>query len=152
MLLNEKRLPQYPDCNSTLDALRITGEVGYRICRNTDKPTFDIYVPPAACRLCQSLERSERAKATNEEDNKPPKLVGRIISYAEALIEWTAAGKPERSDDEVQRIFHQCCQPCKRFDGGKQICLECGCRVTTSSFAFLNKIKMATQHCPKGKW
>ena len=74
------------------------------------------------------------------------------MSYAEAVIEWTAAGRPERSDEEVERIFHQFCKSCRWFSRRRQICYGCGCRVADSGFAIFNKIKMATQHCPRKRW
>jgi hypothetical protein len=75
--------------------------------------------------------------------------------YASALARWTAAGFPIRDQAEVERIESEFCKPCPKYTvdpllGGR--CSECGCRVSASRFAAVNKIKMATERCPKGKW
>jgi len=88
----------------------------------------------------------------SEQPPTPPGLVRRAISYTEALTRWTTAGQPERSDKDVERIFHQHCKPCKWYDPEKQICRGCGCRVAENGVAVLNKIKMATEHCPRELW
>jgi len=81
-----------------------------------------------------------------------PGLVRRAISYTEALARWTGAGQPERSDKDVERIFREHCKPCKWYDPQKHICRGCGCRVADSGVAVLNKIRMATEHCPRDLW
>lgn len=80
-----------------------------------------------------------------------PSLLVQISNYKDALIRWKKAGKPTRSDEEVQNI-HKQCSKCDWYDSGKKRCKGCGCKVTTSGFAVFNKIKMATEHCPKGLW
>jgi len=82
----------------------------------------------------------------------PPGILHRAYSYAEALARWTAAGQPVRPDKEVERIFNDNCKTCKWFDPKKQICRGCGCRVAVNGVAVLNKIKMATEHCPRELW
>jgi hypothetical protein len=94
----------------------------------------------------------KRRRADIAPSPKAPNLLRRAMSYAEAVIEWTAAGRPERSDEEVERIFHHFCKPCRWFNRRRQICYGCGCRVADSGFAIFNKIKMATQHCPRKRW
>ena len=73
-----------------------------------------------------------------------------ILTYAEALARWITAGRPVRSDAEVVDIHRFLCRPCPFYHRDK--CRECGCRVRLDGPAVLNKIKMATEHCPKGKW
>jgi hypothetical protein len=71
--------------------------------------------------------------------------------YAVALTRWTAAGFPTRTPAEVARIEAEHCRPCTpHYRDGR--CTKCGCRVNTSSLAVANKIAMATEHCPAGKW
>ena len=91
-------------------------------------------------------------RPTPEPVERIPSISRRIVTYAEAVIEWTAAGRPERSEEEVERIFKDKCSPCKSFDPDKNVCRRCGCRVAADGFALRNKIRMATQHCPKGYW
>jgi len=74
--------------------------------------------------------------------------------YTKALLRWARAGFPVRSDDEVRRIYETICKPCPKHrvvDGVAQ-CAECGCRLSAKGLAVSNKIKMATETCPAGKW
>ncbi|MHC4686763.1 MAG: hypothetical protein ACYTEW_20995 [Planctomycetota bacterium] len=73
-----------------------------------------------------------------------------VPHYAQALARWTAAGFPVRSQAEVGRIYEEFCTPCTYLVGGR--CRKCGCGVNQSRVAVLNKIKMATEDCPEGKW
>ena len=59
---------------------------------------------------------------------------------------------PTRSDAEVAAIFATHCRPCEHYDPTAQTCTVCGCHVRQGGAALLNKIKMATERCPKGKW
>jgi hypothetical protein len=79
-------------------------------------------------------------------------VLARGIRYARALATWTAAGMPTRSDAEVAAIFATHCHPCERYDPAGQTCAVCGCHVRQGGAALLNKIKMSTEVCPKGKW
>ena len=73
-----------------------------------------------------------------------------IGHYAGALARWTLAGFPVRTDAEIERIERELCRPCDRYVAGR--CAECGCRVNGSRLAVVNKVAMATERCPKGKW
>jgi len=73
-----------------------------------------------------------------------------VAHYANALARWTAAGFPVREQAEVERIERDLCRPCEKYVDGR--CKQCRCRVTTSNLAVANKIKMATEDCPLGKW
>jgi len=42
------------------------------------------------------------------------------------------------------------CRGCELFDGSK--CRRCGCRLSTSTSGWANKLAMATEQCPRGKW
>jgi hypothetical protein len=53
---------------------------------------------------------------TNDVPPERPGLMHRAVSYAEALARWTAAGRPERSDKELERIFSQHCTTCNWYD------------------------------------
>jgi len=145
-------------CNQCLTATR-DGKIVYYICRNPESRRFNKRVSPATRAACQGRRpgaqetpATQSAPADAEPPPQTPGLVRRVLSYAEALIQWTAAGKPERADDEVVRIFQQICKPCRWFDRRRTICRGCGCRVADSGFAITNKIKMATEHCPKNLW
>lgn len=156
---------QYPPCPK-----RLTGADMHAKCNNPTKGHFQRPVRETECRRCLGLDPMPTAAAAGEssqpdpplaplsqplphsEPPTTPGLVRRAVSYTEALARWTAAGRPERSDKDVERIFHEHCKPCKWYDPEKHICRGCGCRVADSGVAVLNKISMATEHCPRDLW
>lgn len=84
-----------------------------------------------------------------------PGPIRRLFTWAEAVTGWMTAGRPERTAEEVEHIYHTFCAampPCSWLNLEKQSCQGCGCRVTSDGPALLNKIKMATQHCPRQLW
>jgi len=170
MSTDEER--EYPQCPS-----RLTSADRHPTCNDPTKCSFQRPVRPEDCRRCPGAEMTlpeavvpepvppqlppprpagPPAPAAPPESPEPPPdapgLIRRAYSYAEALTRWTAAGQPERPDKEVERIFNEHCKTCKWFDPARQICRGCGCRVAESGMAVLNKIKMATEHCPREIW
>lgn len=143
-------MPLEESCNRCTLITR-GGKVAYYICRNPESQYYNKGILPAIRAACQAkrLPVKEEPAAPVPE---PPNLAQRVLSYTEALIRWTAAGKPERADKEVERIFNECCKRCGWLDPEKQICRGCGCRVAENGLAVLNKIKMATEHCPQELW
>jgi hypothetical protein len=81
-----------------------------------------------------------------------PTLLKKAVSYASALRRWTAAGRPERTDEEVQQIFDEHCNRCDKFDRDRKVCNSCGCPANTDQPAIRNKLKMATEACPLGRF
>ena len=79
-----------------------------------------------------------------------PPIATRISRWAKAVIAWKEAGSPKRSDEDVQRIVETLCTPCDHFTGSS--CRKCGCRISKSRQALVNKVRMATESCPIGKW
>lgn len=68
-----------------------------------------------------------------------------------AIVKWTKAGRPIRSDEEVEKIYREICKPCDQFADDR--CKVCRCGVKASGMSVLNKIKLATEHCEGGgKW
>jgi hypothetical protein len=108
--------------------------------------------------------RPEPSETDREILAGPPPISTQLLSYTHAVAEWVAAGRPERSDEEVERIYTQCCLPCPNFLKDQQRCGRCGCRVSGSETglanvlrvfsarAIVNKARMATQHCPRKLW
>lgn len=92
----------------------------------------------------------------------------RALIFAEAVERWLAAGRPERTDAEVDGILETFCSPCEYFKDGHCTHGLCGCNVMSSSDerstllgklvswaispALLNKLRMGTEHCPIEKW
>ena len=145
--------PLYPPCETRLVG-SVKGVIKHAKCANPASERHLALVRPIECRRCLGLEPETPAQPPAEppEPPEPPGLVRRAISYTEALARWTAASRPERPDKEVERIFHHHCKTCKWHDAERQICRGCGCRVADSGYAVLNKIKMATERCPRDLW
>lgn len=91
-------------------------------------------------------------EGVEEGDPEYPALSMQLWLYKEALGKWKRAGYPVRTDAEVKEIHEKKCKPCNWYDADKKRCKGCGCKVTIGSVAVFNKIKMATEHCPKGEW
>jgi len=79
-------------------------------------------------------------------------ITGKLCHYAVALSRWMAFGCPRRSKLEVAYIHSRWCYPCGHYNAERGICTLCGCRARREGMAVRNKIKMATEHCPDGKW
>ncbi|HOM19215.1 MAG TPA: hypothetical protein PLQ00_17930, partial [Thermoguttaceae bacterium] len=79
----------------------------------------------------------------------PPGMFRQAVNYSKAVLHWFAAGRPTRPPEEIERIL-AICQACQYYKDGQ--CHVCGCRVTGDPAAWRNKIAMATETCPKGKW
>jgi len=118
---------------------------------------FTKEVTEEQCKLCSRHPEaaSTPVRKAAETIPQPPGHVRRVITWAQAVAGWVAAGRPERSDEEVQHIFHTFCAgspACSWYDPHEQMCRGCGCGVSNHKHAILNKIKMATQHCPRNLW
>lgn len=78
-----------------------------------------------------------------------PAMGTQLHNYKEALIKWNKAGRPTRTAEEVEHIHKTHCSRCDWYDPEQKRCRGCGCKVTVGSIAIFNKLKMATEHCPK---
>lgn len=81
------------------------------------------------------------------------KVPGRVKRYLTEVGHWVQEGRPERTDEEVDHIYDTYCLPCKWFNA-KGSCKLCGCRISKSKHALINKLRMATTRCPASppKW
>lgn len=95
-------------------------------------------------------------------------IIAKWKGYSKAFKKWRDAGYPERTDEQVDEILLSHCSNCKYLVD--HICNHptCGCHVVNRygedatfvgrlvkrmfSAALLNKIRMATEHCPIGRW
>lgn len=92
---------------------------------------------------------------SDEEQNSTPdypSTIELLDSYWKAVKRWVAAGRPTRTDSEVEKIHEEFCSKCNWYDSEAQRCKGCGCRVREKGAAILNKIKMKTEHCPRNFW
>jgi hypothetical protein len=81
-----------------------------------------------------------------------PAMNMQIWTYKEALIKWHKAGRPTRTDEEVEHIHKTHCLKCDWHDPEQDRCRGCGCRVTVGAIAVFNKLRMQTEHCPMEKF
>ena len=100
----------------------------------------------------EDLLALESGVETSELSPEYPAMTMQIWLYKEALLKWNKAGRPTRTDEEVKAIHEKFCTPCAWYDKDKKRCKGCGCKVTVGAVAVLNKLKMATEHCPKELW
>jgi len=84
--------------------------------------------------------------------NETQSIFNLVYRYTRALSRWIKAGRPVRCEEEIKQIFESFCEPCEAYEGESSFCLHCGCRVNLANAAMLNKIAMATEECPMGKW
>jgi len=82
--------------------------------------------------------------------NETQNIFNQTYRYVRALARWIKAGRPVRDEAEIKRIFESFCEPCEDYIEGH--CRYCGCHVNLLTAAPLNKIAMATEECPLGKW
>jgi hypothetical protein len=89
----------------------------------------------------------------------------KVKRYSKSTLKWIEAGRPQRTDAEVNRIFSECCSPCKWFRDATCTHKNCGCQIrntgaeTITIFGFSinagfanNKLRRSTENCPIGKW
>jgi hypothetical protein len=115
--------------------------------------------PLAECRLCWLYHNDARYKKLwdTQADSKSgtiTRLIDKPLRLASARRKWVAAGKPQRSPEQIAEIFDTICTPCEHFrptGDGKGTCDKCGCRLKRQG-GLLNKILMATESCPIDKW
>lgn len=133
-------------CNNCIEGSR-NGQVETRICKLTRCP-----VSISTCQRCHDGIPPTPGEKTIQSGINPkvPNLTTRVATWANAVTSWISAGSPKRSEEEVNHIHETYCKPCPW--NKNNVCSSCGCNVTTSSHPLINKIKMATQHCPKELW
>ena len=102
------------------------------------------------CVHCGYVARKPNTRRNCSVDH-PPSLTHQLGGYALAVSRWLGAGRPVRTDSEVAGLLMICQQNrCGKYRDGQ--CLACGCRVNSSGWAVVNKLRMATESCPKGMW
>lgn len=94
--------------------------------------------------ICNRCDETAREKTAGWGD--------KFVTYPAAIRKWVASGCPVRTEEEVQEIFETHCSKCDRFDKGNQACLACGCSISLGGNPLTNKLKMATEECPLGRF
>jgi hypothetical protein len=78
--------------------------------------------------------------------NPSPTTIEKVSRYAAAIAKWIAAGRPTRSQEQIDAILATHCGPCEHFKN--EACNQCGCKVNKHHAAWRNKLAMATEACP----
>jgi ribosomal protein L37E len=76
----------------------------------------------------------------------------KVVNFATAIRKWVAAGRPERTDEQVVAILEDHCKKCNMYNHERQVCNSCGCPANRNLPAIRNKLKMATEQCPLGRF
>lgn len=91
----------------------------------------------------------EEGEFSQDKDKQYPSLLTQANNYRGAVKRWIKAGRPKRTDEEIKEIYERHCEQCNWFDKESNRCKGCGCRVVMKGLAIFNKLRMATEHCPK---
>lgn len=125
----------FPDC-----PYRILKEQGLT-CEVTG-----LTVTPEICFRCHK-------ETTLEAKKKEAHMGNKVWNYFEAIRKWVAAGRPVRTKEEIATLFAEHCNNgCDRYDKEKHACKSCGCVVAAEGSPLDNKLAMATEHCPLGRF
>jgi hypothetical protein len=117
----------------------------------TDQEMIDV-TDPEVMEMIADAGLDTRALEKRPDGTYPPMSI-QLWSYKEALIKWKKAGRPKRSQEEVERLHSTfCAAPCEWYDEKWGRCKGCGCAVSVGSWAIFNKLAMETEHCPKAKF
>ncbi|MDO4629417.1 MAG: hypothetical protein Q4C70_09560 [Planctomycetia bacterium] len=81
-----------------------------------------------------------------------PFLSQKAVHYTRALARWIKAGRPIRSEAEINHLLEMYCNSCEMYDAQNGIYQHCGCHVNRSTNVSLNKLAMKTEVCPLKKW
>lgn len=116
-----------------------------------DAPTGDerIAVAAAAKAKCANLKLAAERLAVEIND---PTIVEKTKHITKALTRWALSGFRCRTDEQIAAIYRDHCLRCGFRDPGADACRLCSCKVRTEGIAVRNKLKMATESCPRGKW
>jgi hypothetical protein len=98
-----------------------------------------------ACRIAAGLEAIERLP------HQPPVDLSWMVlgwNFFSAITRWTLAGFPICTKRQIQARL-KICQSCEHLKNNR--CELCGCECRDSD-QLLNKLSLATEECPIGKW
>lgn len=118
-------------------------------CPNCGRNWGEIRLWPVYCGWCNwKFTDPDHGVALTEGQQAPPSILSRGIHYLHAYRKWISAGRPVRSEDEVDTI-RIICRNCEHYRDER--CLKCGCGIATGSWLG-DKPSWATESCPIGKW
>lgn len=77
-----------------------------------------------------------------------PSLASKVLHFGAAMVGHAANGFALRSQEQIDGLLI-ICRGCEHYRDGK--CNLCGC-VVNSGETFRNKLAVASEACPAGKW
>lgn len=80
-----------------------------------------------------------------------PSLAKQGVHFAAALIKWMGSGMQTRTPEEIDALL-AICVACEHYDAERERCTKCGCCSSKQPRAWRNKLAMASEKCPVGKW
>lgn len=98
-------------------------------------------VDPDICGRCDETTRTHTAGTLDKVQN-----------YFGAVRQWVAMGMPTRTPEEIEHLFNTHCKGCERYDIMNHACKTCGCNVSEDDSPLTNKLAMATEKCPLGRF
>jgi hypothetical protein len=109
-------------------------------------------VLPQECERCKGALTQVGGSFNPEDIPDFPTVPKLAATYWQAVKTWIAAGRPTRSDAEVEHLHTIYCSKCDWYDEKSERCKGCGCKVRAQGVALMNKIRMETEHCPRDFW
>lgn len=132
--------------NPKITGLPIVDTSGYPSCEFRTRGSPEVVC--GVTNLPVTIDQCNRcAKESKMEAARFPE---KIVNYVTALRRWVATGKPERTDEEIEKLYDDHCSKCSMFQNG--VCNSCGCPASKDQPAIRNKLRMATEECPLGQF
>ncbi len=123
-------------------------ELGYPVCPYRDRKSGSLICTvtglPVTEEICNKCDKDVRDHSAS--------LGEKFVNYYGAIRKWIAAGRPARTPEEINKLFEEHCKKCDKYDADKHACKNCGCAVSTDSTPLTNKLAMATERCPLGRF
>jgi len=94
--------------------------------------------------------KCEKKDSSVKQASQPngPSFIVRTWNFGSAMVRWGGAGFPTRSKKEIAKLL-KICQACPFL--ADKVCTRCGCQCIEKE-QVMNKLALATEHCPDGKW
>lgn len=142
-VIADKQKPKY--AKKSQPSLPVVQDSGYPACE------FRINAGGLRCGVTGlGVDQEICNRCAKDSKMETPNLMQKAVSYAKAVRRWVAAGKPERTQEEVEAIYEEHCSKCAMFQNG--VCNSCGCPASTDQPPLRNKLRMATEACPLGRF
>lgn len=103
------------------------------------------------CSVCGRTVKASKTSSVRALCITKPSLARQAINYTKAVVQHIATGSKTRTDEEVKERLN-ICKECEFFHTEKQYCKLCGCNCNLHKSPFVNKLRMKSQKCPRGKW